>query len=141
MARCALALAAAPLLIGASPAGSLDVAIDGLRSQRGQLQLCLTTNPTHFPDCEGDPAARRISVPAATPAIRFDGLPSGGYAIALIHDENGNNRLDTRLGLPVEGFGFSRNPVILFGPPRFAAARFSLSGGPSAQAVRVKYLL
>jgi uncharacterized protein (DUF2141 family) len=110
---------------------------------RGDVMVCLTTAPDHFPDCQDDPAARKLKVRAtAAGALRFDWLPSADYAIALIHDENGNGRLDTFVGMPREGFGFSRNPAIRFGPPRFDAARFTVAGGPAtAERVKVKYLL
>lgn len=104
--------------------------------------MCLTTRADHFPDCQDDPQARRLKVPAAQAAdLRFTGLPSGNYAIALIHDENGNNKLDTMFGIPREGFGFSRNPAIRFGPPRFDSAQFVVSSGEVGETVRVKYML
>jgi len=68
-------------------------------------------------------------------------LPPGAYALSLIHDENGNGRLDTRLGIPREGFGFSNNPHIWFGPPSFSAARFMIPAGGTALNVTVKYML
>ncbi len=104
--------------------------------------VCLTTAPDHFPDCQDDPAARKATVRATTAAtMRFDWLPSADYAVALVHDENGNGKLDTFVGMPREGFGFSRNPAIRFGPPRFASARFAVGGGVVAEQVKVKYLL
>lgn len=81
------------------------------------------------------------SIPAGTHALRLDGLPRGGYAIAVIHDENGNGKLDTFAGIPREGFGFSRNPPVRFGPPRFAAARFTIDHDGVKQEIRMKYLL
>ena len=119
----------------------LDLTVAGLRSTRGELLVCVTERPDHFPDCTGDPAARHVTFPAARPALRFADLPSGEYAIALIHDENGNGRLDTRLGLPIEGVGFSRNPRLMFGPPKFAAARFAVTDQGIAETVRMKYFL
>ena len=102
----------------------------------------MTTRADLFSKCESDPAARRLTVPVAQArAIRFDGLPSGNYAIALIHDENSNNKLDTSFGIPREGFGFSRNPVIRFGPPSFASAQFAVSTGATDETIKVKYLL
>ena len=80
-------------------------------------------------------------MPAGTHALRFDGLPRGGYAIAIIHDENGNAKLDTFAGIPREGFGFSQNPAIRFGAPRFAAARFTIDGDAAMQQVRMRYIL
>ncbi len=136
-------LLAAPLLLTANaPAGSVSTDVTGLRSAKGQILVCMTANPARFTKCETDPAAHRMTVPAAQARdIRFDGLPSGDYAIALIHDENSNNKLDTTFGIPREGFGFSRNPAIRFGPPKFAEARFTVGSGTVGEKVRVKYML
>lgn len=129
-------------LMGAAPPGSIDAGIEGLRSAKGQVIACLTMRADHFPDCHDDPQARRLTVPATQAAmLRFTDLPSGSYAIALIHDENGNNKLDTMFGIPREGFGFSRNPAIRFGAPKFAAARFDVVSGKIDETVRVKYML
>ena len=44
----------------------------------------------------------------------FDGLAPGKYAIRLMHDENGNGKLDSNLvGMPTEGYGFSNNPRVM----------------------------
>ena len=80
------------------------------------------------------------SVPAGVHAIRFDALPRGDYAVAVIHDENNNAKLDTFAGIPREGFGFSRNPPIRFGAPRFTAARFTLAGDAETQQVKMRYI-
>lgn len=141
--RLAAAAATFAVLTGATAPGSVDAGVTGLRSAKGQILVCMTTRADHFPDCQDDPAARRMKVPASAAAdIKFTGLPTGNYAIALIHDENGNNKLDTFMGIPKEGFGFSRNPVIRFGPPSFSAAQFAVPGGGSVgTSVRVKYML
>ena len=132
------------LLIGLSGAalpGSLEADLSGFRSQRGQVMACLTTQPEHFPDCQDDPRARKLTVPTRSAAtLRFNDLPSGTYALALIHDENGNGKLDTMLGIPREGFGFSRNPVIRFGAPSFRSAEVAVSTAAVDQPVKIKYL-
>lgn len=139
----AVALLAAPLLIGAdAPGGVLNVEVSGLRSARGTLLLCLSANPRFFPDCGKDPGARTIKVPASRAAgLVFRDLEARDYALSVMHDENNNGRLDTTLGIPREGFGFSRNPVVRFGPPRFRDVRFAVSGGSSNLPVRMKYFL
>jgi uncharacterized protein (DUF2141 family) len=68
-------------------------------------------------------------------------VPSGNYALAVIHDANANGRLDTFAGIPREGFGFSRNPPIRFGPPKFEEARFAITAGLNSQTISVRYLL
>ncbi|QDH79239.1 DUF2141 domain-containing protein [Echinicola soli] len=40
--------------------------------------------------------------------IRLDALPEGNYMIAVLHDSNGNGKLDySFFGVPKEGFAFS----------------------------------
>jgi uncharacterized protein (DUF2141 family) len=124
-----------------TPVASLDVEFVSLRSAKGVLQICLTTDPGDFPDCRNPARGIRRTVSATTPRLHLEGLPAGDYAIAVIHDANGNARLDTMLGIPREGFGFSRNPTIGFGPPRFSAARFTVGTGTEKQQVRIRYLL
>lgn len=126
--------------MGASPVARLDVGIGKLRSDKGMIRVCLTADPENFPACIDDARALSRSVPAATRDIAFEGLAPGTYAVAVIHDENGNNKLDTTLGIPREGFGFSRNPAIGFGPPKFAAARFALTDAGATQDIRIRYL-
>jgi uncharacterized protein (DUF2141 family) len=136
-------LAALPLLLGGAslPSASVDVSLTGLRSTKGQVLVCLTANPKEFPDCSGDPRAVRVAVKAANAAQFSVAAPGPGtYAIALVHDENTNNKMDMRLFLPREGFGFSRNPAIGMGAPKFKSASFAVSG-ETTQAIKMKYML
>ena len=59
----------------------------------------------------------------------FADIPPGTYALAVIHDENSNGKLDTNwLGIPTEGYGFSNDAKALLGAPSFAAASFAYDG-------------
>jgi uncharacterized protein (DUF2141 family) len=138
IAAATLCLAALP---GMTPVGSLEIQVTGLRSAKGVLQLCLTRDAGDFPDCRSAAAGLKRTVSAADPTIRFEGLAQGNYAVAIIHDANANAKLDTMLGIPKEGFGFSRNPAIRFGPPRFDAARFAVDGSGAVQQIRMRYML
>jgi uncharacterized protein (DUF2141 family) len=136
-------LAALPLLLGAAsaPAPSVEVSLTGLRSAKGQVLVCLTANPKAFPDCSKDKGAVRMAVTAAKAGQFSIAAPATGtYAIALVHDENGNAKMDMALFLPKEGFGFSRNPAIGMGAPKFGAASFAVGGGV-AQTIKMKYML
>ncbi|MGE0178935.1 MAG: DUF2141 domain-containing protein [Sphingomonas sp.] len=129
-------------LSGQAGPGEIDVQVQNLRNTNGVVRLCLTRNPAHFPNCDRDPAAVSRSVPArAAGLIRFPGLAPGIYALGVIHDENNNGRLDTFMAIPREGFGFSRNPRLRMGPPRFEEVRFQVGPGRAAQVIRMTYLL
>lgn len=144
----ALSLLALTPLPAAAPApvpvagASLEVEFTNLRSNKGLLQICLTTDPKQFPDCKGDPKnALRRTISATNPHIRFEGLSPGTYAIGVIHDANSNAKLDTALGIPREGFGFSRDAPVSFGPPKFTSAAFTVGTEPVRQRIKLRYLL
>lgn len=104
--------------------------------------MCLTQR-ADFLRCDKDRAKRVLMVEAASArggslAMRMM-LPPGRWSLLLLHDENGNGHMDKMMGLPREGFGFSRNPVIRMGPPRWEAVRFDHHAAET-QAVRVKYM-
>jgi hypothetical protein len=141
----ALAIGAVALTSAAeateSPA-ALEVSISGLRNMKGNVLVCVTANPRFFPDCSKDPKSFRATVPARDSAqVSFRGIAQGTYAIALVHDENGNSKMDMAIFLPKEGFGFSRNPAIVTGPPKFKAAAFAIDAVEVSQQVKMKYML
>ncbi|GAM04506.1 DUF2141 domain-containing protein [Novosphingobium sp. MBES04] len=77
--------------------------ITDLRSTKGQILACLTRNPDTFPDCDKDPEAHRLIVPASKDVeLDFGPVAQGRYAVALIHDENANGKLDKALIIPRE---------------------------------------
>lgn len=139
----ALAIAAlAPALIGAGMTEhEVTVTVTKLRSAKGQILACLTTDPHAFPQCERDANARSLIVPAREGMVlNFGRVPEGRYAIALIHDENDNGKLDKHLVIPREGFGFSRNAPVAFGPPSFSAAAFVIDSEDHHEAITVRYM-
>ncbi len=59
----------------------------------------------------------------------FEDIPPGTYALAVIHDENMNGKLETNvLGIPTEGYGFSNDAKGVLGAPSFSAASFLYDG-------------
>lgn len=120
---------------------TIDVSIQGLRSSKGNVLICVTANPKFFPDCGKDPKSFRSSVPARSATnVAFTGIAPGTYAVALHHDENGNSKMDMAVFVPREGFGFSRNPAVVTGPPKFKSAAFAVNGVEVRQTVQMKYM-
>ena len=126
----------------AQPSSTLEIQVANLRSTKGFVRVCVTALPAHFPDCRGDPNAHTASVPASdAKTIRIAGIAQGDYAIALLHDENGNARMDTFMAMPREGYGFSRDAAVSFGPPSFKAAQFAVGSGVNHESIRMRYVL
>lgn len=70
----------------------------------------------------------------------FEDIPPGAYALAVIHDENMNGKLDTNwLGIPREGYGFSNDVKASLGAPSFSAARFQYDGGTLDLTISLNY--
>lgn len=130
-----------PLLLAAVQTTAVEIDLEGLRNSKGVIQACLIRERRHFPDCKADPGAIRQTVPARAGRLLFSDLPPGQYAVALFHDENSNAKLDTVLGIPREGFGFSRNPVVRFGAPRYDQVSIELAPGFTRIRIKVQYLL
>lgn len=148
-----LALAGFGLLAGAAAPGtlpettpqksSITVTVTDLRNAKGVVRACLTDEAKNFPKCAGETHVRRVVATAAVSEItlRFDNVSAGHYAIALIHDENDNDRMDrAMLMMPKEGYGFSRDAKVVLGPPKFSAAAFEVGSGPVHQTIRMRYM-
>ena len=130
-------------LLGTAPAPDpvqLEISLSGLRSANGEVRLCVWHGPAKFPD--GECLGQSVVVPAKTPLVSVAvPLQPGDYAVSLIHDENGNGKLDTGfLGIPKEGVGFSQNPKISFGPPTYVASKFDVAADKT-ESIRMKYFL
>jgi len=143
--KCVAPILGLVALTGAASAYSatsadVTVQIDNLRNDNGQLMVCLTDNPKAFPDCKKDASSLKKLMPASSHTLTFAGVSPGTYAVAVVHDENRNNKLDTRLFVPKEGFAFSRNPAIRMGPPKFESAAFAVGRSRSVQKLRMKYI-
>ena len=106
------------------------------------MRVCLTRRADLFLKCDKDPTRIAKSLPASGAAtVAFGDVDPGTYALVVLHDENENFKMDTMLGIPKEGFGFSRNPVIRMGPPKYEQVKFTIAPGHNVQAVRLKYML
>ena len=120
----------------------ISVTIANLRNQKGSLCLTLFNGAQGFPNqSDRAVASRCVNAEDATSGIVFDDLAPGDYAIAVIHDENKDGKLNTGLfGIPTEGFGFSKNPKVRMGAPSFKDTAFPLSGLSTPIQIDLKYI-
>lgn len=100
---------------------TLTVEISGLRNNKGQLHYEL------FDEKKVSLKTGTIEIANQKALFVFENMKVGKYAFNFIHDENKNKKLDTILFfIPREGFGFSNNPVLRFGPPDFKELIFDV---------------
>ncbi len=147
--RVAIALliaACASGLHAAEPAGRsaiLKVRVDGLRSTRGKILAYVWNQGDGFPSekqktlaiaevaIRGGQAEVDVEVPASEKRL----------AISVMHDENGNGKMDSNvLGIPLEGYATSNNvPHSMIGPPRYKDAEFEMQGTPAVVQITMLY--
>ncbi|MBD2775699.1 DUF2141 domain-containing protein [Iningainema sp. BLCCT55] len=122
---------------------SLTVTVSGLRNQKGQICLSLFSEGQGFPNQSGRAIeARCLKAGEAPVAVTFSNLQLGSYAVAVIHDVNEDGTLNSGFfGIPKEGFGFSRNPKIRTGPPKFKDAAIFVAGQSTNIQIQLKYFL
>jgi uncharacterized protein (DUF2141 family) len=121
---------------------TIKVTVSDLRNTKGVVRACLTPDKDDFPKCRKTSANSVVVSAGKTVSLSFAGVKPGRYAIALLHDENNNNKADRALMMmPKEGFGFSRDAKVRMGPPSFESAAFTVEGGTSSQSIRMRYLL
>jgi uncharacterized protein (DUF2141 family) len=108
----------------------VTVDLDGFRNDRGQAYVLLFHSPGDGFPLKKRKAMRQLVAPVRGRRSRvvFTDLPPGLYAVAAMHDENRNNKMDTNwLGLPKEGWGMSNNPHPRFSPPSFRECAFGVA--------------
>lgn len=135
----AILISITPLACAGGPA--IEIEVVGLRNDTGQVGCSLFASPDGFPS-DGDKVVRHVwaLIEGRKALCTFAGMPAGRYAVVVFHDENSNGQFDKNsLGLPLEGFGFSNDASIMFGPPSFKSASFDYSGGNFHQAVKIRY--
>lgn len=137
-----LALVVLAVAFLASPAFSESpstvlVEVSGFKNTRGTLNCRLFAKAADFPDVEG---IFTVRVPIAGPntSCSFSNIEPGTYAIAVVHDENGNGKLDKNfVGVPSEGYGVSNNKTYALSAPKWGESIFTL-GVTESKALQVK---
>lgn len=109
-------------------ASDLKVRLQNIAHREGQILVGIFKPDSDFPDLQSAFATKKIQAKVPEVTLLFEDIPEGRYAVAVFHDKNLNGRLDKNfLGIPREGFGFSRDAPARFGPPAFKAAAFDFN--------------
>lgn len=130
--------------VAAESTGKLTVVVDGLRSQNSRVCLRVYANQQGFPLSDtSEVQSGCTKITGRSVKKQFDGLKFGTYAVAVVDDQNKDQKLNTNfLGIPEEGFGISNNPTVSVrtGIPKFKDASFLLKQDMTIRIV-MKYSL
>jgi uncharacterized protein (DUF2141 family) len=121
----------------------LTVTINGIKNHQGQVCLSLFDREQGFPN-DGNNAIQAycVEVIDSQLEVKFPNLQAGNYAVAVFHDANNDGTLNRNwLGIPTEGFGFSQNPNILKGIPKFSASAIKITNSNKNIEISLQYIL
>lgn len=131
-----LGLLALMALPAAAWSADLELKVENVKEPVGDLRVGVYASADEYRKT----AIKEVKASASGDpvAIRIPGLAAGDYAIAIYHDRNANQKLDSNLlGIPKEPYGFSGNGRNLTGPATWEQARFSLPPDGGAVTVRL----
>ena len=122
---------------------TLTVRVTGARNIKGKIGVTLFQDAQGFPD-DASKAIRQQSVEidpnTMSAQVTFKDLPQGTFAVSVLHDENGNGKMDKNfVGMPKEGYGASNNPKKKMAPPSFEETKFQFSGNDQSLEIKLMY--
>lgn len=121
---------------------SLTIEVKNLRSEKGVVQFALYNKDVSIPDEDYENYYKIVKgeIVNGSSTITFKNIPSGKYAVNILHDENKNGKIDKGFILPIEGIGFSNfRSIGLTNRPNFSKASFELTENKTIN-VKVIYM-
>ena len=119
---------------------SLQLRVSSFRNTKGMLSCRVFTEPNSFPDGDGVKTVR-AKISGKDASCTIENVPPGTYAVAVIHDQNANGRLDKNFfGVPTEGYGVSNNRTYALSSPKWDEAKFTVAANEAvAMTVSLRY--
>lgn len=109
--------------------GTLVVKVMDFESGDGNLEMTLYNQEKGFPEeleYSVDTKVQKLNG-KTTAVMRWENLPYGDYALAGMHDENGNGEMDYNwIGMPTEGYCFSNDVKPVLSAPSYKSVSFQL---------------
>jgi uncharacterized protein (DUF2141 family) len=138
-----LSTAFEPVVAQVRSTSTLTIRVTGARNTKGKIGVTLFQHAQGFPD-DASKAIRQQSVEidpnTKSAQVSFKDLPQGTFAVSVLHDENGNGKMDKNfVGMPKEGYGASNNPRKKKRAPTFDEAEFSLNSAEQTIEIALIY--
>lgn len=114
------------LLATTVQAGTITVNISGITPKDGFLRVVLFNNAPGFPSVSSYGIQNSsIAKPDGSETVTFSNVPAGTYAVSVLHDRNGNKKMDSGMfGLPKEAYGVTNNIYPRARAPKFEECTF-----------------
>ena len=124
----------APALVSAE---TLTITIADIRESEGRLMIQVANSEKGFEFSEDSAAPPPVAISQLAEAgeMTFEvTLPPGIYGARVLHDLNGNGKVDSNfVGMPKEPWAFSNNATGRLGPAKWQDAKFEISGDTAVE--------
>ncbi|MBN3583242.1 DUF2141 domain-containing protein [Algoriphagus aestuarii] len=128
------------LISGQINPGEIHLTIEETELDGGNLQILLFDQKDGFPE-DPEKALKQLIIPVRNKKghIIIKDLKPGKYAITVFHDEDLDGKIKKNgIGYPLDKFGFSNNPSLLFGAPSFEKSSFEVGGKPAKIMIKLR---
>lgn len=113
--------------------GAIELVISEPSSDVGVIQILIFDQDKGWPESLDD-AWKMLTLPIENGIAKktITNVPAGNYAITVFHDHDQDGQIrKNKVGYPLDGFGFSNNPSLIFGIPSFSKCSKKVSAGKS----------
>ena len=121
----------------------IRIRVTGIVKIEGFIMLALHYNKENFISGNMPAIAVKKKITGSEMSFVFPGnYNPGSYAVAVFHDEDSNGKLEmNKYGIPLEGFGFSKNPSLAKGRPGWENSVFRVNEKVHEETIRMLYAM
>lgn len=108
---------------------TVPISLQNIKGNSGTMQIAVYDKTESFPKVGGTFRLIQFKIADGLSNYSIKDLPNGEYAIAIHHDENSDGKMNTNmLGIPKEGYAFSKNFKPKFSAPKFSDCAIQVNG-------------
>lgn len=125
-----------------TPSGKITATIENPRDAKGKILCNLHNSAAAFPGKSKVQGRSIVATQVSSKTVcEFLNVPAGTWAVSVLHDENGNETMDSNfLGMPKEGYGVSNNVLSSMSAPKWDDAKFVIAEAEArALSIKMKY--
>lgn len=122
-----LVLIILPFFASAQSKSTLHLKITNLENTDGQLIIFVHHGPEGFPRKGMYKVVKTSNLELPSTSVTIEGIPYGGTAISVLHDENNSGKMDFNWAhFPAEKFGFYKYYKVKLMEPSYEDVEFQV---------------
>jgi len=123
------------------PACTLEIEFTGIRSLEGQIAVGVNSTPEGWPrEPEKELLWTKEDMKDGTLVVSVENLEYGTYAFSVLDDTDLDQEMKFFMGIPREGFGFSRNPPHKLSEPEFEECFITIDQPSQRITIEMRYI-